>query len=103
LLVEYAVEDDPLPFVGGRQTVIDSSGTPVGVIETVQVEQVQLHRVPLAHAVDEGEGHDTVAQWRTDHERFWQGDEMREYLQDPTFRVDDQTVVVLERFRLATE
>jgi uncharacterized protein YhfF len=100
LLVDYTVEDEPLPSVGSRQAVVDSSGTPVAVIETVAVQQIPLHQVPLAHAVDEGEGHHSIKQWRADHERFWHSDEQRAYLQDPTFTVHDDTMVILERFRL---
>lgn len=102
LLAEYAVESEELPVVGRRQAVVNSAGEPVAVIETVQVEQVQLDQVSLTHAMEEGEGHKTVAQWRADHEQFWQSEDMRSYLQDPTFRVMDETVVVLERFRLVS-
>ena len=100
LLVEYTVEDEELPAVGRRQAVLNSKGVAVAVIETVQVEQVRLDQVPLAHAIDEGEGHTSIAQWRTDHEQFWQSADLRSYLNDPTFTVTDETVVLLERFRL---
>lgn len=100
LLIEYGVDDEPLPLVGSRQAVIDSAGKRVAVIETVAVSQVFLRDVTVQHAVDEGEGHATVAQWRDAHERFWHGEDMRGYLQDPEFTVEDETVVVLERFRL---
>lgn len=102
LLVEYSVEADPLPVVGTRQAVIDSTGRPVGIIETVQVDLVPLDQVPLTHVIDEGEGHTTVAHWRAEHERYWHGQEMRSFLSDPSFRVRDETVVILERFRLVS-
>ncbi|PPB49885.1 RNA-binding protein [Arthrobacter pityocampae] len=100
LLVEYAVEGEELPVAGRRQAVIDSSNEPVAVIETVHVEQVRLDQVPLAHVIDEGEGHTTIARWREAHEQFWHSDDMRSYLQDSEFTVTDETVVVLERFQL---
>ncbi|MFE2617741.1 RNA-binding protein, partial [Micromonospora chalcea] len=31
---------------------------------------------------------------------FWHGDDYRGWLGDPTFTVDDDTLAVLERFRL---
>ena len=102
LLIEYAVEDEELPSVGRRQAVIDSVEQPVAVIETVHVDQARLDQMPLTHVIDEGEGHTTIAQWHTDHERFWHSEEMRFYLADPTFTVCGDTVVVLERFRLVT-
>jgi len=99
-LVEYSVEDEALPVVGTRQAVVDSDDVPVAVIEITAVEVLPLGAVGLQHALDEGEGHTTVAEWRAAHERYWHGEAMRAYLGDPDFTVDDETLVVLERFRL---
>jgi uncharacterized protein YhfF len=103
LLIEYTVEGDALPVTGRRQAVINSRDEPVAVIETVRVEQARLDQVPLTHVIDEGEGHTTVAEWRSDHEQFWHSDKMRSYLQNPEFTVADDTVVILERFRLISQ
>lgn len=103
LLVEYAVDGEELPAAGQRQAVIDSTDQPVAVIETVQVDEVRLDQVPLAHVIDEGEGHTSVAQWRAGHEQYWHGEEMRTYLADPAFTVRDETVVILERFRFVNQ
>ena len=53
-------------------------------------------------ARDEGEGFETVAQWREAHDRFWRGyaDEIRHHLGDPDWDVTDDTLFVAERFRL---
>ena len=99
-LVEYSIEDEPLPVVGTRQTVVDSDDSAVAVIETTSVEVAPLASVDLQHAVDEGEGYTSVAEWRAAHERYWQGEAMRAWLGDEHFTVDDTTMVVLERFRL---
>ncbi|WP_125613925.1 ASCH domain-containing protein [Specibacter cremeus] len=99
-LVEYAVENEPLPEVGARQVVVDSAGEPVAVIEITEVRQARLADVDLHHAVDEGEGYTTVAQWRRGHEEFWHSAEMRQAVGDPAFTVGDDTMLVLERFRL---
>jgi uncharacterized protein YhfF len=99
-LVEYTIEDEALPVVGTRQQVVDSGDVAVAVIEITAVEVVPVGAVDLQHAIDEGEGYTTVAEWRAAHERFWHGDAMRAYLGDPGFRVDDDTLVVVERFRL---
>jgi uncharacterized protein YhfF len=72
----------------------------VAVIETVTVEQARLGSVSWAHASCEGEEHTDLQQWRNDHEAFWHGQSMREFLRDPGFTVDDETPVVLERFRV---
>jgi len=99
-LVEYSIENEPLPRVGSLQTVIDSNETPVAIIETVAVRTVRLADVDIEHARDEGEGYESVAAWRAGHESFWHGPDMRTFLKDPDFTTDDETQVVLERFRV---
>jgi uncharacterized protein YhfF len=100
LVVDYEHEDDPLPLPGLRQQVVDSAGNPVAVIETTAVRVVRLADVDLAHALGEGEGYRSVAEWRAGHERFWHSAEMREAMNDPEFTVDDDTLVVAQTFRL---
>jgi uncharacterized protein YhfF len=100
LLIEYEVDGEALPSVGSRQRVVDSAGKAAAVIETVAVEQVPLGDVPWDHARSEGEGHADLGEWRADHERFWHGAEMRGFLRLPAFTVGEDTIVVLERFRV---
>nr|WP_282433110.1 ASCH domain-containing protein [Cryobacterium arcticum] len=99
-LVEYSVEDEPLPAVGSRQIVIDSLERPVAIIETTGVRVVRLADVDLDHARDEGEGYTSVAEWRAGHEAFWHSDDMRAYIGNSDFTVTDDTPVVLERMRV---
>jgi uncharacterized protein YhfF len=61
----------------------------------------RLGDVDVDHAPDEGEGNDSVAAWRAGHEDYWHGTDYRGWLGNPDFTVDDDTRVVLERFRLA--
>ncbi|MFC4610734.1 ASCH domain-containing protein [Streptomyces maoxianensis] len=100
LLAEYEAEKEELPPVGERSALIDSDGREVAVIELTEVRVLRLGEVDLRHALDEGEGYASVAEWRAGHEAFWHGDEMREALGDPGFEVDDETLVVAERFRV---
>ncbi|RZS40811.1 uncharacterized protein YhfF [Herbihabitans rhizosphaerae] len=100
LLLGYEREGEPLPTVGEREVVVDSDGRGVAVIECTEVRLVRLADVDLAHAIDEGEGYETVAQWRAGHERFWHSPEVRAEFDDPEFTVDDETVVVAQRFRV---
>ncbi|MCT2591454.1 ASCH domain-containing protein [Streptomyces sp. N2-109] len=104
LHAEYEIAGEALPRAGERSVVVDSGERPVAVIELTQVRVLRLADVDLAHAVDEGEGHTTVASWRAGHENFWHSPEMRAALgQTPgglDFTVDDDTLVVTERFRL---
>ncbi len=102
LRLEYERVGDPLPAVGERSVLVDSQDRPLAVLEVTDVRLAPLAEVDLAHVVDEGEGHRTLAEWRAGHEDFWHGDQMRAELADPGFTVDDTTVAVLERFRLVT-
>jgi uncharacterized protein YhfF len=103
LVADYEHCQEPLPRVGDRLTVVDSSERPVAVIEITDIRVAPLVQVDLAHAVDEGEGFTTVAEWRTEHEAFWHSDEMRRAMDDPRFTVHDATPVVLERFRVIAD
>jgi uncharacterized protein YhfF len=103
LLVGYERDGDPLPHPGDRWVVIDSAGEPVALIEVVAVRVIRLADVDLAHAIGEGEGFGTVAEWRSDHEVFWHSDEVRADLGDPAFTVNDDTQVVAEEFRLVAD
>jgi uncharacterized protein YhfF len=100
LVADYEHEGEPLPEPGLRQAVADSAGNLVAVIETTAARVIRLGDVDLAHAIGEGEGYASVAEWRAGHERFWHSREMREALGDPDFTVNDDTLVVAHTFRL---
>lgn len=103
LLRGYEVEGLPLRAVGSRSVVIDSEGLGVAIIEITDVRVVPLGDVDLAHVLDEGEGLSSVAEWRAVHEEGWHSPAERAELGDPTFTVDDDTPVVLQRFRLVAD
>ncbi|MCG5220220.1 ASCH domain-containing protein [Streptosporangium sp. KLBMP 9127] len=103
LAADYELEGKALPEIGERSAVVDSADRPAALIEVTSVRVVPLGEVDTAHAVDEGAGHTTVAQWRAAHEEFWHGQEMRSALGDATFTVDDTTPVILERFRVVAD
>jgi uncharacterized protein YhfF len=100
LVLFYERENEQLPKVGQLSAVLDSLGRRVAAIEVTEVRVVRFADVDLQHALDEGEGDESVAQWRAGHERFWHSAEVREELGDPEFTVNDDTLVVTERFRL---
>ena len=79
--------------------MVDSTGRRVAVIELIECRVLRLAEVDLRHAVDEGEGDESVAQWRAGHERFWHSDEVRAEL-GADFTVHDDTLVLAQRFRL---
>jgi uncharacterized protein YhfF len=74
----------------------------VAVIETTGLRIIRLADVDLAHALGEGEGFTSVAEWRADHERFWHSAQTRAAIGDPDFAVNDDTLVVAQAFRLVS-
>lgn len=98
LVAEYEKYGEELPVVGERELMVDSAGDGVAVLETTEVRVIPLSEVDLQHAVDEGEGFTSVAEWRADHEAYWQSAEMRAAMEDPEFTVNDTTLVVASRF-----
>ena len=117
LLADYELDAEPLPRPGeisvtcisemprpgDRQVVIDSAGIPVTLIELVHVRVARVGDIDLAHAVGEGEGYASVAEWRSGHERFWHSREYREYRGDPAFTVNDGTLAVALQFRVVAD
>jgi uncharacterized protein YhfF len=102
LLVEWELDGEPIPAVGERMLVVDSAEQPVAVIELVDVQVLALGDVGIDTATAEGEGFAEVEEWRTAHEAFWNGyaDDLRARLGDQSWRLADDTPVVVERFRL---
>jgi uncharacterized protein YhfF len=80
---------EPLPRPGDRFLLLDFDDRPVAVVETTEVRVVRVDEVDLDFARDEGEGFETVADWREAHERFWSDR-----------AIADDTLVVAERLRL---
>jgi uncharacterized protein YhfF len=100
LAVGFEHDNEPMPTEGERLAVVDSADRRVAVIELTEVRVVRLADVDLRHAIDEGEGDESVAQWRANHERFWHSPEIRAEL-GANFTVDDDTMLVAQRFLLA--
>jgi uncharacterized protein YhfF len=97
---EYLREGTPIEEVGQRELVVDSDGRGVAVIETTEVEVKRLGDVDLDFARDEGEGFETLAEWREAHVAFFTSPEMRHALGEPPVAIDDDALVVCTRFRL---
>jgi len=64
LVLGYERGSEPLPEAGQLSAVVDSAGKRVAVIELTDVRVVRLADVDLQHVVDEGEGDESVPQWR---------------------------------------
>lgn len=103
LLDDYERDGEPLPRPHDREVVIDSAGEPVALIEIVAVRVIRVADIDLRHALGEGEGYASVADWRAGHEAFWHSAEMREYVGDPAFTVNDDTLTVAVEFRVVAD
>jgi len=103
LLDDYERDGEPLPRPGDREVVVDSAGAPVALIEIVAVRVIRVADIDLRHALGEGEGYASVADWRAGHEDFWHSAEMREYVGDPAFTVNDDTLAVATEFRVVAD
>jgi len=88
-----------------RELRADWREQPVALLETVTTRIARLADVDDRHAIDEGEGYASAAEFRVAHERYWNGylDDLRRRLGDPGFALTDDTLVVLERFRIVRE
>jgi uncharacterized protein YhfF len=96
LLEHYQREGETPGPVGKRMLVIDSDGRGVAVIEITESEVKPMGEVDLAFAIDEGEGFETLDDWRDAHLRFFTSPEM----EDPPATINDDTLVVCTRFEL---
>lgn len=102
LLVEYELDGDTVPHRGLREAVVDVAGRIVGVIETTECRTLRMADVDDEFARDEGEGFADASDWRRAHEGYFGSylPEIRAHLGDPTWSLDDDTLIVCQRFRL---
>jgi uncharacterized protein YhfF len=81
--------NEQLPQPGESFVLRGYDDEPLGVVKTTEVRVVRAGDVDLQFARDEGEGFETVEQWRSEHEQFWANQ-----------KITDETLVVCERFTL---
>lgn len=83
-----------LPEPGDLGIILDGRGHPQALIRLTGVEVVRFGDVSADHARREGEGDRSLAHWREVHADFFARSSARD---EP---VDEDTMVVLERFEL---
>jgi uncharacterized protein YhfF len=64
--------DEPPSHVGDRYVVEDENGQPRAVVEITEARVVPASEIDLGFARDEGEGFESVEEWRAAHERFFE-------------------------------
>jgi uncharacterized protein YhfF len=90
----YEDEQKPVPERGDHSIVVDRDGTPVAVIETVEVFVVPFNEVTERFAYDEGEGDRSLWYWREVHRRYFS----RQRFKNRGF--DERMPLVCERFKV---
>jgi len=67
----WSVRDGQQTEVGKRMVAKDGAGRPRAVIETISLEQKRFDEVGLEFALAEGEGFETLDDWRADHRAYF--------------------------------
>lgn len=89
LAAEYEADGEPRPEVDDYFVVTDSVGRAQAIIRTIWVADTRFGDVDERFAADEGEGDRTLAWWRDAHRR---------YFENAGYSIDEDSVMVLERF-----
>jgi uncharacterized protein YhfF len=67
-----AENDEPSSKVGDRFVLEDETGRPRAIVEITEIHVVPSSEIDLDFARDEGEGFESVEEWREAHERFFE-------------------------------
>jgi uncharacterized protein YhfF len=85
---DYEAEGEELASAGDRFVLHDYDDEPVAVVEATEVALLPAAEIDEQFARDEGEGFETVDDWRVAHEEFFQ---------QP---ITPETKIVATRFRV---
>jgi len=69
---DFVAEGDEVPAAGDRFVLHDFDDRPVGIVEVTDARRVPAREIDVGFARDEGEGFESVEDWRLAHERFFQ-------------------------------
>lgn len=67
----WAASSGAFKHIGKRMVVLDGSGRPLAIVETVELIPRRFNDVDAAFARDEGEGDRTLTGWRLAHRRYF--------------------------------
>lgn len=92
--VLYTVEQDPLPFVGQLNMILNENREPMCITITTHVNVVPFNQVGYGHVINEGEGYTSIEQWRSEHYHY-----LKEACQYYGLDFHEEEDVVLETFK----
>ena len=67
----WSIRDGQITQVGKHMVVKDGAGRPRAILETLSLEQMRFDEVPWAFASAEGEGDETLEDWRAGHRDYF--------------------------------
>jgi uncharacterized protein YhfF len=67
-------EAEELPVVGQLSIIVDGRGSPRALVTVTEVQVVGFDDVDARFAAEEGEGDQSLEQWRTVHEQFFRSE-----------------------------
>jgi uncharacterized protein YhfF len=88
LLENYQAEGEEVGRAGDRCALLDYNDEPVAIVEMIEARVLPAAEVDEQFARDEGEGFESVEEWRLAHERFFERP------------IEPDTQVVAVRFRV---
>jgi uncharacterized protein YhfF len=91
LLDEYEADREDVPSPGDRYALAGYDGEAAAVVEITEARVVPAREIDVAFARDEGEGFESVEDWRVAHERFFERP------------IGPETRIVALRFRVVAE
>ena len=102
LEISFAMRGLPLPTVSDKYTLLDSNDEAFRDIEVTQVRHVRLADVGIDVATAEGDWFDSVSQWRSAHEKFFNESaaHVADYLTVSDWAANDDTMVIVRFFRV---
>jgi uncharacterized protein YhfF len=83
------------PVNAGFSVVTDSEGVPLCVIQTTEIRHLPFDEVDAQFAFDEGEGDQTLEDWREGHQRYFTK-EAAEF----NLEFNEKSLIACERFKL---
>jgi len=85
---EYEAEGEDVPAPGDRYMLHDFDDVAVAIVEVTEAKRVPASEIDVQFARDEGEGFESVDDWRVAHEEFFK---------QP---ITPDTLIVAVRFRV---
>ena len=95
LVEENKLNPESAPVPDGYSVVTDFEGNPQCVVQTTEIRHLPFAEVDAQFAFDEGEGDQTLADWRDGHWRYFSKE-----AKELELEFDEKSLVTCERFRL---